>query len=155
MSDGRARVRADRRGPYGGDDVTRPFWPASRGAFPTHANGMWSGDSAKRRQALYFFAFGLTYVRERKCRHATLPRRRLSCCVHAFHGARERSVRVTWVFVAHTIRGALVWGQARGRQRGLASSFRERSTSSTGSVFMDRVCTYSIHESLGERLRKH
>lgn len=154
MSDGRARVRADRRGPYGGDDVTRPFWPASRGAFPTHANGMWSGDSAKRRQALYFFAFGLTYVRERKCRHATLPRRRLSCCVHAFHGARERAFALRgclWL-----IRYAVRWcGARRGRQRGLASSFRERSTSSTGSVFMDRVCTYSIHESLGERLRKH
>lgn len=62
-----------------------------------------------------------TYVRKRKCRHATLPHR---CVVHAF--TARLLVYITLVYV----RNEVVCERPRAR-------FRERSTSWTGFIFMD------------------
>lgn len=73
----------------------------------------------------YIFSLNVlpTYVRERKCRHATLPHRSSLSCMHSRSG-----IHITWVFV----RSESVCERPRAR-------FRERSTSRTGFVFMDWV----------------
>lgn len=105
------------------DDVTlgdlfgRRLAATAAAALPgTHANGMWSSDSAKRRQALYFFrpsAYLHTYVSEN-----VVTRRCHTACRACIHGAVPR-LHYVWVFVG----SEFVCERPRARAR-----FRERST---------------------------
>lgn len=123
-----------------------PFWPAARGERPrapyTHANGMWSSDSAKRRQALYFFGRRPTYIRTRAkmssrdvatplcrtCIHAAVPRFILRGCLYV----------VRWC--------------ARGRGRGLA--FENAQPVGPVSYLWTELMHLPRYESRGGRLRK-
>lgn len=125
-----------------GDLFGRRLATSAAAALPTHASGMWSSNTAKRRQALYFSPVGLpTYVRERKCRHATLPHRTVSCMHSRLHGA----------FTLRGCRYVARWC-AGGRGRGLA--FENAQPVEPVSYLWTELMHLPRYESRGRRLRK-
>ena len=95
--------------------------PSLRG---THAAGMWSSSSAKRRQALYFFARRPTYIRTRaKMSSRDVAAPTLSC----IHGG----ALVTWA----SVRTPLCEEEEAGAECGVPSLSRTLNQS-------DRFCIY-------------